>query len=85
MKYRVRMGLSPQKTHSFRDFDNLQDALAFMWAMSKVPHPEKCWLYQHMDGYLGNSHMKNMPIPNTLLEKTMRFIEEDKINYEVTQ
>jgi hypothetical protein len=75
--WRVHMGNSPSSFHSFRDFDKLSNALAFMWAMNHVRHPEKCWLWQGMDGWLSNGHMKEKLFPPDLTQKIQDYILED--------
>lgn len=76
-KYRVHIGFDPNSFHSLRDFPNLTDAIAYMWAMVNVPYPQKCWLWQGMDGWLRNDHMKEQPLPDSLKEKIEFFINED--------
>lgn len=77
--YRVHMGLDPHAFHSYRDFSGLPDALAYMWAMANVQHPERCWLWQGLDGWLRNSHMTGRPLPLTLKAQIEHFIEEDNL------
>lgn len=75
--YRVHMGLNPNAFHSYRDFPQLQHALAYMWAMANVRHPERCWLFQGLDGWLRNDHMRGKPLPSTMKTKIEYFIDED--------
>jgi len=76
---RVHIGNSPANFHSLRDFRRLDDALAYMWAMANTPQsaPQKCWLWQGLDGWLTNSHMTGKPYPATLAKRIEEFIEED--------
>lgn len=76
-KWRVHIGPDPDSFHSLRDFPSLTDALAYMWAMVNVPHPQRCWLWQGMDGWLRNDHMKEQPLPQSLKEKIEHYILED--------
>ena len=75
--WRVHMGKCPQSFHSIRDFSRLSDALAFMWAMNHVRHPENCWLWQGMDGWLRNNHMKDKLFPPELTLRIQDYILED--------
>lgn len=72
-------GKSPATAHSYRDFSTTRDALAYMWAMAKVPHPERCWLFQGLDGWLGNVHMRNKDIPQSLAPLIQAFMDEDAL------
>lgn len=76
-KYRVHIGFDPDAFHSQRDFSQLTDALAYMWAMVNVPHPQRCWLWQGVDGWLRNDHMKGQPLPDSLKQKIEHYILED--------
>ena len=76
-KWRVHMGNCPQSFHSIRDFSRCSDALAFMWAMNHVRHPERCWLWQGIDGWLRNDHMKERLFPAELTLRIQDFILED--------
>ena len=78
--YRVHMGREPLAFHSYRDFDELLDACAFMWAMAHVNSPERCWLWQGLDGWLRNDHMKGMPMPPSIKFKIEEFIAEDNLS-----
>lgn len=77
--YRVHLGRNYNCFHSFRDFSELLDAIAYMWAMARANHPERCWLWQGMDGWLTNDHMKNKPLPLNMKEKIQLFITEDNL------
>jgi hypothetical protein len=79
MKYKVHMGKSTNSFHSLRRFDTREDALSFMWAMANVKYPEKCWIWQGLDGWFLNTHMKGKPYPENLKPKIMEFISEDEI------
>ena len=79
MKWRVHMGKSTSSFHSLRDFDNRDEALSFMWAMANVKYPEKCWLWQGLDGWLLNTHMKGQDYPETLKTRILEFIRQDEI------
>jgi len=75
--YRIHLGFDPNKFHSMRDFSTLNDALAYMWAMAHVKHPQKCWYWQSLDGWLSNDHMKGKPLPPSIKHKIEFFIAED--------
>jgi hypothetical protein len=48
-----------------------------MWAMAHVPNPERCWLWQGLDGWLRNEHMKGKLFPPELTQKIQDYILED--------
>lgn len=73
----VLIGTSPNTHHSFRKCQDLTDALAFMWFLAHSPNPERAWLFQGLDGWLSNAHMRNKPIPKTLAQRVQTYLEKD--------
>jgi len=77
--YRVHIGTAPDKFHSMRDFATLNDAFAYMWAMVNVKHPQRCWYWQGLDGWLRNDQMKGKPMPPSIKHKIEFLIAEDNL------
>jgi len=76
--YRVYCGKGPKTFHSYRDLPDLDDALAYMWAMSHSPFPETCWYWQGMDGWMSNKHMAGKNFPARLASLCELYLSEDK-------
>jgi len=65
-------------THSTQDFASMDDAVAFMWGMAHTPcHKQMVWLFQGMDGWISNAHMRGMPIPEKHAQKAAEYINDE--------
>jgi hypothetical protein len=84
-RFRVLLGTSPSEHHSYRDFYDLDDALAFLWAMAHSPCPSVCWFWQGMDGWMNNKHMAGKAFPVRIKDLCQFYLDEDKkATYEQT-
>jgi len=76
--FRVHMGPSVSSAHSYRDFNDSDHALSFLWAMAHSPSPQICWYWQGRDGWMSNKHMAGKEFPARLADLCEFYLEEDQ-------
>ena len=75
-RFRINIGQSPKDCHSFRDFFDPDEAIAFMWALAKAEHFEIAWYWQGMDGWMCNRHLIDKESPQRLSSLVEKFVAE---------
>lgn len=70
--------------HSYREFETMDEALAYMWGMAKAKRPQKCWYFapRGME-WTTNGHMRLARCSDRLMEMADNYRKEDDAITEV--
>ena len=73
--YRVWFGKTPSECVFYKDCSSLSEQTIELWAQIKSPCPQTAWVFQNMDGWMSNLHMKGQPLPENLKPAILKRID----------